>query len=284
MANHEEDQPFDPEQIFRALGVDRVRVLDFDEHVQIRAPAQTDAALEAIGQHLPPLSRALESWSHESPGLLFDRETMLKHDQLWTDAILFMYEWLTENGEPFVLKTSPISLRNPQNKQDFLRSHTAEITAGLGIEASEENMPQSVRTVTLAVPGIVESPGRKPVLVTAATNDPFIDKATKVTIGKDFGLSAKKAKDTSINDPEFDAPIWLGMSPGIVCPFIPPGLAVPIKGFYYLQRDLPPTTPVEIAISPLESLVMRRGPFERMLENFMHKMPHRSFKTFPAVV
>jgi hypothetical protein len=72
------------------------------------------------------------------------------------------------------------------------------------------------------------------------------------------------------NPSELDPAIFIGLAAGTVSPFVKHvrNMTLALNAWYYLQEQLEPANPVEVALSPTDSLVLPKQSFEGLLVDY----------------
>lgn len=171
-------------------------------------------------------------------------------------------EWLSGHDRPHMFLTHP----PVEDKLEYLESVGDEIAQKMGTEVP----PRMLKTVTLRV-GSGESAHR--VLVGSVGRR--IDNGVKRDIAADlrasFGLdiTPKEAKGAAINPSDgWDTADTLKLEPGVVGPLLEDVVADEVLAYYFLEEAIDPespTVPVELALSPEDSLIVRYQDLEEML-------------------
>jgi hypothetical protein len=120
-------------------------------------------------------------------------------------------------------------------------------------------------------------PSDEPKTVAVTSMNRRIDKADRAQIKEDLGplVSNKAMKSAKINPPPeiFDPFQRLGLKPGIIGPFvnISPVEPAPLDSWYYLREEDKAKTPVEVALSFCDSLILRGEDFNKLLAAYQQK-------------
>lgn len=175
--------------------------------------------------------------------------------------VLDLYADLTHNGLPHYVFTHQ-STRSAREKDHLIGVHAREIMDRLGISAPE--LPNPLITVTLRY-----KEGDKPKHVLVSTVGGLeIGKDDKRTLAQEVGVSNTTMKAAAIITDQalFPPTIMLGLIPGIVSPILEPHLCANIRGMLIRQTD--PNKFIEIAVSPIDSIVLRAGDFTRNMLDY----------------
>jgi hypothetical protein len=218
--------------------------------------------LPIISDNVPALHEALKAWENGDENLLFTRQFMLETAQISPLAIKYMYVWLLERNEPHYFTVHKPTI-TAEEKEGYLEETKQSIASRLDTE--EEIYP--VRTVTLH---FSHSNRDQHLLVTAPAKSHFIEKGTKRAVATHLNYQNPNAaaKNTTINSPHREPTLWLGVMPGIIGPFISPSHQHATDGLFYLPLNTPQTAAIEIALSPMDSLFMRKTTFENLLKDY----------------
>jgi hypothetical protein len=171
-------------------------------------------------------------------------------------------EWLSGHDKPHMYLAHEVV----DDKLAYLDSVSGEIASGMGTEEP----PRTLTTVTLrfnsgdhASRVLVGSVGRR------------IDNTVKRQIAEDLrsrdevDLTSKQAKGAAINPSDgWDPTEALQLEPGVVGPLLQDISDDGVLGYYFLEEAIDPdgpVVPVEMALSPEDSLVMAYQDLEEML-------------------
>ena len=162
-------------------------------------------------------------------------------------------EWLTGHGKTHMYLTHPAV----DVKLAYLDSVNAKIAQEMGTEVPA----RMLKTVTLKF-----TSGENTYRVLVGSVGRRIDKAEKRTIAADLkksfqiDLTPKEAKGGAINPPDgWDPADALHLEPGVVGPLLADVRRDEVLAYYFLGEKFDPDgppVPVELALSPKDSLVM----------------------------
>src|SRR6185437_6490749 len=102
---------------------------------------------------LPDLKNSLHAAKQGNYNDFFTRESLLRNEQLTAEVLQFMHGWLKDNDQPFIVRTSDHSLRDPKDKREFLLREAASIAEEFGEDPHTAQTPVPLRTVTVTYPG-----------------------------------------------------------------------------------------------------------------------------------
>lgn len=181
--------------------------------------------------------------------------------------VLDLYAELTRNGLPHYVFTHE-STRSAKEKDRLIGRHAKEIMDALGILARE--LPDPLKTITLRY----KEGDRPRHILVSAVGDFELDKEDRRTIAQEVGVSNTIMKAAAIVTDQilFPPTIMLGLIPGIVSPIIEPHLCCNIRGVYYRQPN--PDKFIELAVSPIDSLVLRADDFTRSMTEYAKTTYH----------
>lgn len=226
----------------------------------------TSNSLRRVREHIPDLKTALEMWRDQDDDSLYRDRFMvaLPRAHMAPQFIQLLYSWLDSNGLPYYVYTHDSS-QSVAEKQAILAQHAKEIYQALGIR----ELPQPLKTVTLGY----SNAGTSYYLLVSGVGDFKIEKELRKEIAEAVQVSNSVMKAASINPREFDTTIRLGLIPGIVSPILEQHLAGNINGIYYLKPKRPDHF-VELAVSPIDSFILRSGEFTEHLKGYAEKAYH----------
>lgn len=155
-------------------------------------------------------------------------------------------EWLAGHGKRHMYLAHP----EVSDKPAYLALVGGEIAQAMGTPVPA----RMLKTVTIRF-----GSGETTLRVLVGTVGRPVDNTVKKGIAADFGLSGKVAKSAAINAQDgWDPAVELKLAPGVVGPLLE-DVSASVSAYYFLAEtfdaDAPPV-PVELALSPRESLVV----------------------------
>jgi hypothetical protein len=171
-------------------------------------------------------------------------------------------------------RTRGIPLLTEEDKQTFLTNKLWQYGKRF---QTKEQPAEPLRTVTVNFEDPTGDNGL--VLVSSVGHGDFITDTLMESMA--FNLwgpsTSNQLKNASVNDSTLDTVAKLGLVPGIVGPFINEAYVPKVRKIFYVRDpDKGPNEPVEIALSPFDSLVLRKVDFEKMLLAYGKKHLYRT--------
>ena len=215
------------------------------------------------GDASPPLHLALAHWQKTgNRDLLIARQLQLERQQIALSALAFIHGYITARGEQHVyLSHNPIT--DMQMKEQYLQSSHVKKAVSPHFGTGQEVRP--VRTVTIKFPHTERD---KYVGVTTLSDS--ISDEVRRNVAACLGLSKASRKGAKINPSfeEFDPTLRLGLTPGIIGPFLTSAQANTVDGWFYDGSLETPDQPVEIALDYWNSLIVRKVAFEDIMRSY----------------
>lgn len=186
-----------------------------------------------------------------------EREAQFGNRQIDTFAMWFLLSGLPHSRRSNYLIISHPPVESLAKKYELFEPLLPEVASFFDTDKAL----RPVKTVTLT-----NTTGNTPLRVLVTGVGKQIDGVARRFIGSDLGVSNKAMKAAVINSVDgWDPTIELGTKPGIIGPFLPRRALENLHGFYYLEDDLSESTPVDIALSDVESLVVTKAVFEEFM-------------------
>lgn len=213
---------------------------------------------EATQEGLASIPTALSEWSKGNDNPVWSIAAFGNGDYLTAGATQYISWWLNDTQTPHAwLYHRPLDLTEKEAMFSLARAAIAE-----KIGSNEPTRP--VKTVTLSLP--TEGSSSPYVAITSLAQQ--INNPVRRAVADSLGISPKVVKAARFNPPEIDAPVTLGLQAGVVGPFLPLAAAERIRAWFYLRGDTSEATPVEIAVSQKDSLIIQRQGFESLIADY----------------
>lgn len=210
------------------------------------------------------IPEALAAYRAGDPVPLLNAEVFGGKDRIGIKPLKYLDIWLGRTETPHVwVQHDPMTLQ--QKAEMFAEIHD-EVTTSL--ESKGNILP--VKTVTL-------HNGKSPRFVLAVTTlGSQVDNKMKAAIAANLTeasgvpVATKLVKGGRINPPKevFDASLMLGLEPGVIGPLVTRSNMDRVTRWYYVDEGQDQKTPVELALSQTDSLIMQKDAFERLLTDY----------------
>lgn len=203
------------------------------------------------------------------------REFELGPSQVNTGALIFLQVFLAMGHHPHHFCHHG-SIASTEEKLQYLERLGSELSALdhplVDGRPAEERAISMIKTLTMAVPG-----DEGPILVAVTFSGPRMSEGIRDAIREDLGVSGKVLKRSQIN-PSGPAIEKLSVYPGIVGPFVPPGLREGIARWYVELLPEQHDRLVEVALSFEDSLVLPQHVLKLALQSYQAVCKAELFK------
>lgn len=208
-----------------------------------------------------PLKTALEQWRDtDNTSSMIGRVTQLPNAHIPAVFVMRAYEVLTKSDSPFMIYSHRATF-SAQEKLVLLEEDRVLIQKVLGAEF----LPQPVKTVSLQF----KVDKRTSTVLVTTIGDTRVEDYIKRDLAQLLGVSNKVMKSSKIvGDDVFDTTLRLGQIPGIVGPIVPGFSRVSIDGICYVMPEDSANTFVELAVSPIDSLILPAEVFLALLDEY----------------
>lgn len=248
--------------------------------------ATSDASLGAphpnfLRPHVPVID-TLSALRRGDPSHMVFASVLSNGERVGVGPLRYLTAWLDRTETPRVwVSHDPMNLRE---KEYMFADIQPQVSATLNTDAPIK----PIKTLTIHFPGQI------PAVVAVTGLDEVADRAVRIEIAKDLTQSRggetreeqdkRKVSMTSVKNArvnlqteDFDISDVFGLKPGAIGPLVEK-LSPKLEAWYYVnKRGVDPSTPVELALSLRDSVIMPKEAFEAFMRDY-----EREFLTNPT--
>lgn len=213
---------------------------------------------EAFSPEVPDIEASLRYAIQGDYDGLVTRTSVYGCLHLSPGALVLPYAWLVFNDLQYLFIENHPAIGSAAENRQVLACYQEEIAARFGTDQISE----PIKSVTLGFKG--EGVHRHVLVV--GIGDYKLGKPEKTAIAEAFGFSRTAVvKRSTVNPVDFDTALRLGNAAGIVGPLFPAHLRGSVSGVCYLQDGGSALQLTSLAVTPMDSLVLRRQEAETII-------------------